>query len=134
MILVVWVIYMMYLSLGGCTSIPAWGKFWLSLLNCYDWDGNNPVPPELWQVSRFLYCSPIASNILSLKQGSSQLASLPSAPMVDTCSQCVHPNELPVRCKIQVRRERPHSVTARGNAQHEVLMLCDTENFTGTLR
>lgn len=46
------VIYMMYLSPGGCTSIPAWGKFWLSLLNCYDWDGNNPVPPELWQVFR----------------------------------------------------------------------------------
>ncbi|KAF9054597.1 terpenoid cyclases/protein prenyltransferase alpha-alpha toroid [Panaeolus papilionaceus] len=35
-------------KLGGCTSIPAWGKFWLSILNCYDWEGNNPVPPELW--------------------------------------------------------------------------------------
>ncbi|KAH8832610.1 terpenoid cyclases/protein prenyltransferase alpha-alpha toroid [Flagelloscypha sp. PMI_526] len=32
----------------GCTGIPAWGKFWLSLLNVYDWAGNNPVPPELW--------------------------------------------------------------------------------------
>lgn len=38
-------------SVGGCTSIPAWGKFWLSILNCYDWEGNNPVPPELWLVS-----------------------------------------------------------------------------------
>ena len=37
---------------GGCTSIPSWGKFWLSLLNCYDWEGNNPVPPELWYVSK----------------------------------------------------------------------------------
>ncbi|KAF4610517.1 hypothetical protein D9613_006740 [Agrocybe pediades] len=35
-------------ELGGATSIPAWGKFWLSLLNVYDWAGNNPVPPELW--------------------------------------------------------------------------------------
>ncbi|KAH9479645.1 Lanosterol synthase [Psilocybe cubensis] len=35
-------------QLGGATSIPAWGKFWLSILNCYDWAGNNPVPPELW--------------------------------------------------------------------------------------
>ncbi|KAJ7224460.1 terpenoid cyclases/protein prenyltransferase alpha-alpha toroid [Mycena pura] len=34
--------------LGGATAIPAWGKFWLSLLNVYDWEGNNPVPPELW--------------------------------------------------------------------------------------
>nr|UPX76572.1 putative oxidosequalene clavarinone cyclase 804 [Hypholoma fasciculare] len=32
----------------GATSIPAWGKFYLSLLNCYDWTGNNPVPAEIW--------------------------------------------------------------------------------------
>lgn len=37
-------------KLGGATGIPAWGKFWLSILNVYDWDGNHPVPPELWQV------------------------------------------------------------------------------------
>ncbi|KAL4246237.1 Lanosterol synthase [Abortiporus biennis] len=35
-------------KLGGATGAPAWGKFWLSILNVYDWDGNNPVPPELW--------------------------------------------------------------------------------------
>ncbi|KAF7308670.1 Terpene cyclase/mutase family member [Mycena chlorophos] len=35
-------------SSGGATAIPSWGKFWLSLLNVYDWEGNNPVPPELW--------------------------------------------------------------------------------------
>ncbi|PFH51033.1 hypothetical protein AMATHDRAFT_3423 [Amanita thiersii Skay4041] len=35
-------------KLGGAAAIPAWGKFWLSLLNVYDWEGNNPVPPELW--------------------------------------------------------------------------------------
>ncbi|KAF8629085.1 hypothetical protein AX15_003578 [Amanita polypyramis BW_CC] len=35
-------------KLGGATAIPAWGKFWLSLLNIYDWQGINPVPPELW--------------------------------------------------------------------------------------
>jgi len=33
---------------GGATGIPAWGKFWLSVLNVYDWEGNNPIPPELW--------------------------------------------------------------------------------------
>ncbi|KAF9526128.1 terpenoid cyclases/protein prenyltransferase alpha-alpha toroid [Crepidotus variabilis] len=41
-------------QLGGCTSIPAWGKFWLSLLNVYDWAGNNPVPPELWALPDWL--------------------------------------------------------------------------------
>ncbi|TPX32405.1 hypothetical protein SmJEL517_g04428 [Synchytrium microbalum] len=35
-------------KLGGSAAIPAWGKFWLSVLGCYDWAGNNPVPPELW--------------------------------------------------------------------------------------
>jgi lanosterol synthase len=35
-------------SIGGAVGIPAWGKFWLSVLNVYDWDGNNPIPPELW--------------------------------------------------------------------------------------
>lgn len=29
-------------------AAPAWGKFWLSVLNVYEWEGNNPVPPELW--------------------------------------------------------------------------------------
>lgn len=28
--------------------MPAWGKFWLSVLNVYDWDGNHSIPPELW--------------------------------------------------------------------------------------
>ncbi|KAJ7035653.1 terpenoid cyclases/protein prenyltransferase alpha-alpha toroid [Mycena alexandri] len=41
-------------KLGGATAIPAWGKFWLSLLNVYDWEGNNPVPPELWLLPDWL--------------------------------------------------------------------------------
>ncbi|KAJ3034889.1 Lanosterol synthase (Oxidosqualene--lanosterol cyclase) [Rhizophlyctis rosea] len=35
-------------SFGGAASIPSWGKFWLSVLNVYEWEGMNPVPPELW--------------------------------------------------------------------------------------
>ncbi|KAK4048854.1 Lanosterol synthase (Oxidosqualene--lanosterol cyclase) [Microbotryomycetes sp. JL221] len=35
-------------ALGGCTGIPAWGKFWLSVLNVHDWKGVNPIPGELW--------------------------------------------------------------------------------------
>ncbi|KAJ1554505.1 Lanosterol synthase (Oxidosqualene--lanosterol cyclase), partial [Cladochytrium tenue] len=35
-------------KLGGAVAAPAWGKFWLSVLNVYDWRGNNPIPPELW--------------------------------------------------------------------------------------
>ncbi|KAH6575441.1 hypothetical protein BASA60_005028 [Batrachochytrium salamandrivorans] len=35
-------------KLGGACGVPAWGKFWLSVLNVYDWSGNSPIPPELW--------------------------------------------------------------------------------------
>lgn len=35
-------------KLGGATAIPSWGKLWLAILNVYDWEGLNPIPPELW--------------------------------------------------------------------------------------
>ncbi|EPY51818.1 lanosterol synthase Erg7 [Schizosaccharomyces cryophilus OY26] len=35
-------------KLGGAIANPHWGKFWLATLNCYDWKGVNPIPPELW--------------------------------------------------------------------------------------
>jgi lanosterol synthase len=33
---------------GSVEAIPTWGKFWLALLSLYEWDGVNPVAPELW--------------------------------------------------------------------------------------
>ncbi|VDC00966.1 unnamed protein product [Peniophora sp. CBMAI 1063] len=33
-------------SMGGAVASPSWGKFWMSILNVYDWDGNNPIPAE----------------------------------------------------------------------------------------
>ncbi|CAG8720068.1 16567_t:CDS:10, partial [Racocetra persica] len=35
-------------KLGGAIGAPSWGKFWLACLNVYDWEGLNPIPPELW--------------------------------------------------------------------------------------
>lgn len=35
-------------KLGGATGIPSWGKFWLAVLNVYDWKGVNTLLPELW--------------------------------------------------------------------------------------
>jgi lanosterol synthase len=35
-------------KLGGATGAPAWGKFWLSILGVYEWEGNNCTLPELW--------------------------------------------------------------------------------------
>ncbi|KAG8761220.1 Lanosterol synthase (Oxidosqualene--lanosterol cyclase) [Serendipita sp. 396] len=45
-------------KLGGACRIPAWGKFWLSVLNVYDWEGVNPVPPELWLLPEWLPIHP----------------------------------------------------------------------------
>ena len=39
-------------------SIPSWGKFWLALLNLWDWRGVNPVAPELWRLPRWLPLHP----------------------------------------------------------------------------
>ncbi|TIC01122.1 terpene synthase [Wallemia mellicola] len=43
---------------GGATGAPAWGKFWLACLGVYDWDGVNPVPPELWLLPDWLPIHP----------------------------------------------------------------------------
>ncbi|WAQ91288.1 hypothetical protein PtA15_14A170 [Puccinia triticina] len=40
--------------LGGASCIPTWGKVWLSLLNVYDWEGVNPMPPESWLLPTYL--------------------------------------------------------------------------------
>jgi lanosterol synthase len=37
---------------GGMVAIPSWGKFWLALLDLFDWAGVNPCPPELWLLPR----------------------------------------------------------------------------------
>ncbi|XP_022135121.1 probable oxidosqualene cyclase isoform X2 [Momordica charantia] len=46
------------LDRGGATSIPSWGKFWLSVLGVYEWEGNNPLPPEIWLLPYFLPLHP----------------------------------------------------------------------------
>ena len=39
---------------GGATKIPSWGKFYLSVLNVYEWKGNNSFFPEMWVLPKFL--------------------------------------------------------------------------------
>lgn len=43
---------------GGVAAIPSWGKFWLAMLDLYDWRGVNPVPPEAWALPTFLPLHP----------------------------------------------------------------------------
>ncbi|KAL0337171.1 UNVERIFIED_CONTAM: Cycloartenol Synthase [Sesamum calycinum] len=43
---------------GGASYTPSWGKIWLSVLGVYEWEGCNPLPPELWLVPYFLPIHP----------------------------------------------------------------------------
>ncbi|KAI7944087.1 hypothetical protein MJO28_011615 [Puccinia striiformis f. sp. tritici] len=45
-------------ALGGATGLPTWGKVWLALLGVYDWEGVNPVPPELWLLPEMIPLHP----------------------------------------------------------------------------
>ncbi|CAG5120086.1 unnamed protein product, partial [Candidula unifasciata] len=41
-------------KLGGAAAIPSWGKFWLSVLNVYSYDGLNSLFPEMWILPSWL--------------------------------------------------------------------------------
>ncbi|XAR63784.1 Lupeol synthase [Bertholletia excelsa] len=43
---------------GGAVGIPSWGKFWLTVLGVYDWEGCNPMPPEFWLLPKFFPIHP----------------------------------------------------------------------------
>ncbi len=43
---------------GGVAAIPSWGKFWLAMLNLYDWRGVNPILPEVWALPTWLPLHP----------------------------------------------------------------------------
>ncbi len=47
-----------FLQTRGVVDIPSWGKFWLALLNLYDWRGVNVILPELWALPRRLAIHP----------------------------------------------------------------------------
>ncbi len=47
-----------FLQQEDVLGIPSWGKFWLALLNLYDWRGVNPTLPELWGLPRWMPLHP----------------------------------------------------------------------------
>jgi lanosterol synthase len=47
-----------FLQTEGVLGIPSWGKFWLSVLNLYDWRGVNAVLPEAWGLPRWMPLHP----------------------------------------------------------------------------
>ena len=47
-----------FLQSEGVLNVPSWGKFWLALLNLYDWRGVNAVLPELYSMPRWVALHP----------------------------------------------------------------------------
>ena len=47
-----------FLQAEGVVAIPSWGKFWLALLNLYDWRGVHAILPELWSLPRRIALHP----------------------------------------------------------------------------
>ncbi|MEX0813601.1 MAG: terpene cyclase/mutase family protein [Chitinophagales bacterium] len=43
---------------GGATEVPLWGKFYLSVLGVYEWEGNNTFYPEAWLLPESLPVHP----------------------------------------------------------------------------
>ncbi|KAF8991828.1 terpene synthase [Cyathus striatus] len=41
-------------GMGGVLCSSIWGKFWLAILNLYDWEGLNSIPPEIWLLPDWL--------------------------------------------------------------------------------
>lgn len=43
---------------GSATAIPSWGKFYLSVLGVYEWDGCHSLLPELWLLPKWVPVHP----------------------------------------------------------------------------
>ncbi|UKN02492.1 terpene cyclase/mutase family protein [Paracrocinitomix mangrovi] len=39
---------------GGAVNVPMWGKFYLSVLNVYEWKGNDALLPEMWKFPKWV--------------------------------------------------------------------------------
>src|SRR5205085_12477830 len=78
---------------GGVLAIPSWGKFWLSILGLFEYEGVNPVPPEMFLLPKELpvhpnhyYChTRLIYLAMSFLYGSRSRAKL--GPIVDELRQ-----------------------------------------------
>ena len=80
-------------KLGGAVMAPHWAKFWLAALGVMEWEGVNPVPPELWYVERWAFRLMVRLSD-DLLQASSRLGTSCSLALVDTHAHGLPPNVL----------------------------------------
>lgn len=43
---------------GGAIQVPSWGKFYLSVLGLYEWEGCNSLLPEMWLLPQWMPMHP----------------------------------------------------------------------------
>ena len=82
--------------LGGAAGIPSWGKASLSMLNVYDWDGMNAIPPELWYASAPWRLT----TELSFPKALAKMVAYSSLAMVGTCQGGIHTDGLLIRQEV----------------------------------
>ncbi|MDE0310128.1 MAG: FAD-dependent monooxygenase [Acidiferrobacterales bacterium] len=81
----------------GTLGIPSWGKFWLAMLNLYDWRGLHVIIPELWRLPRRFALHP--SNwychtrliYMAMSVIYSHRFSLPVTPLIETLRDELYP-------------------------------------------
>ena len=39
---------------GGALFAPSWAKFWLAVIGCYEWEGINSIPVEMWLLPNWM--------------------------------------------------------------------------------
>src|SRR5262249_30911702 len=47
-----------WLRRHGVLAIPSWGKFWLAMVGLFEYEGVNPIPPELFLLPDWLPVHP----------------------------------------------------------------------------
>lgn len=103
---------LIYRTEGGAIGVPQWGKHWLSCLNLYDWDGVNPVPPELWYVASTALAASKFDVVWSWK-ASPCLDSVSSIEMVGPLPFGVPSSLVPLRQQVPNTVERVPQEPAR---------------------
>ena len=82
----------------GVLGIPSWGKFWLAVLNLYDWRGVNAILPEVWGLPRWMplhpsnwYCHTrlIYMGMAAVYQHRFQA---PATPVIDSIREELYPD------------------------------------------
>ncbi len=87
-----------FIEAEGVVNIPSWGKFWLAVLNLYEWEGVNAVLPELWVLPRWLpihpskwYChTRLIYMAMSVIYG--YRFQTPSSPVIESLREELYPN------------------------------------------